>query len=99
MWVGFLINSCRPNCEIAASILEPSYLVLSCLYQFEDLVLKSLKTSIRNVFWLLILPNESYNLSANSSNESKDWFGDRYKEMKLQNFPLIKIWKIKYSRR
>ena len=41
MWVGSLINCCRPNCEVTTSILGPSYVVLSCLYQVDDLVLKS----------------------------------------------------------
>ena len=61
MWVGSLINCCRPNFEVTASILEPSYVVLSRLYQFEDLVLKSPRATVRNGFWLLILSNESCN--------------------------------------
>ena len=72
-----------------ASLLEPSYVVLSCLYQVEGLVLKSPKTNVRNGFWLLVLSNESCKLSANSSKESDDWLGDRYKEMKLHDLPPI----------
>ena len=71
MWVDSLINCCKPNCEVTASTLESSYVVLSCLYQFEDLVLKSPRTTVRNGFWLLILSNESCKLSANSSKESE----------------------------
>ena len=62
----------RPNCEVTESILESSYVVLLCSYQFEDLALKSLRTNLRNGFGLLILSNESCKLSANSSKESKD---------------------------
>ena len=100
-WLGldksFLINCCRLNCEVTALILVPSYVVWSCLYQFEDLVLKSPNTTVRNGFWLLFLSNKSCKLSANSSKESEDWLGDRYKEMKLHDFPLNKISKINHS--
>ena len=95
--VSRFLNCCRPNCNVTVSILEPSYVVLSCLYQFEDLVLKSPRTTVRNGFWLLILSNESCKLSANSSKESEDWLGDRYKEIKLHDFPLNKISKINHS--
>ena len=77
-----------------ASILEPSYVVLSCLYQFEDLVLKSPRTTVRNGFWLLILSNESCKLSANSSKESEDSLGDRYKKIKLHDFHRLKFQKL-----
>ena len=97
MWVSSLINCCRPNCEVTASILEPLYVVLLHLYQIEDLVLKSRKTTVRNGFWLLILSNKSCKLAANSLKESKDWLGTQYKKMKLYNFPPIKISKIKDS--
>ena len=70
MRVGSLINCFIQCCEVSASILEPSYVVLSCLYQSEDLVLKSPRTTVRNEFWLLILSNESCKLSANSLKES-----------------------------
>ena len=72
MWAGSLINCCRPNCEVTESILEPSYVVLLCSYQFEDLALTSPRTNLRNGFGLLILSNESFKLSENSSKESKD---------------------------
>ena len=81
-----MINCCRPHCEVMASISEPSDVVLSCLYQVEDLVLKSPRTNVRNGFWLLVLSNESCRLSASSSKESED---DRYKEIKLHDFPPI----------
>ena len=53
MWVSSLIICCRPNCEVTESILEPLNVVLLCLYQFEDSVLKSARTNVRNGFWLL----------------------------------------------
>ena len=83
MIVGSLSNCCRPNCKSTGSILEPSYVVLSRLDQFEDLVLKSPRATIRNGFWLIILSNESCKLFAYSSKEFQDWLGDRYKAMKL----------------
>ena len=95
--VSRFLNCCRPNCKVTVSILEPSYVVLSCLYQFKDLVLKSPRATVRNGFWLLILIIESCKLSANSSKESEDWLGDRYKEIKLRDFPLNKISKINHS--
>ena len=70
MWVGSLINCCRPNCEVTASILDTSYFVSLCLYQFEDLVLKPSRTTVGNGFCLLIFSNESCKLSANSSRKS-----------------------------
>ena len=97
MWVGSLIDCCRQNYEVTASILEPSYFVSLWLYQLKDLVLKSPRTTIRNGFWLLILSNESCKLSANSSKKCEDWLVDRYKGMKLHNFTPIKISKIKHS--
>ena len=96
MWVGSVINYCRPNWEVTASNLEPSYVVSSCLYQFQDFVLKWPGTTVRNGFWLLILSNENCKLSPNSPKESEDWLGDRYKEIKLHNFPPSKISKIKH---
>ena len=95
MWVGCLINCCRPNWEVTTSIFEN--FVSLCLYQFEDLVLKSSRTTVGNGFCLQILSNESCKLSANSSKKSEDWLVDRYKEMKLHDFPPIKISKIKHS--
>ena len=46
MWVGSLINCCRPNCEVTASILETSHVFSLRLYQFEDLVMKSSRTTV-----------------------------------------------------
>ena len=50
-----------------------------------------------NRFWLLILTNESCKLSENFSKDSKEQLGDEFKEMKLHNFPPIKISNIKNS--
>ena len=72
MRVGSLIDCSRRNCEVTASILEPSYVVLLCLYQFEDLASKSPRTTVRNGFRLLNLSNESCKLSANFSKKSED---------------------------
>ena len=49
------------------------------------------------MFWLVILSNKICKFSENDLNESEDWLGDQYKEMKLHNLPKIKILKIKHS--
>ena len=41
IWVASLISCCKPNGDVVASILEPSWAVLSCLYLFDDLILRS----------------------------------------------------------
>ena len=58
MRVGSLINRFRPNFKVTASILGPSYVVLFCLYHFEDLLLKSPRATVRNGFWLN--PNSNF---------------------------------------
>ena len=84
-WVGSLIIICNPNCEVKVSILAPPHDVLSCLYQFSDFTLKSPKTTIRNGLWLAISSRVNSRLSANWSNISVGWLGDRSKEMKLHS--------------
>ena len=71
MRVGSLIHCFRPNCKVTASVLEPLYVLLLCLYQFEHLVLKSSRTTVRNGFWLLISSNDSCILFSNSSKKSR----------------------------
>ena len=41
------LSSCNPNWEVIASILEPSYDVLSPLNQRLDLILKSPRTTVK----------------------------------------------------
>ena len=48
MGVSSLIDYRRPNGEVTAFILEPWYVVLSCSYQFEELALKSPRSTVRN---------------------------------------------------
>ena len=64
-WVGSWINSFTPNWDVIASILEPSWAVLSCLYQFDDLALKSPRKTIKKEFLLAIVSKFSSRLSAN----------------------------------
>ena len=44
---GSWINCFSSNWDVIGSILEPSYVVLSRLYQFDDLALKSSTINIR----------------------------------------------------
>ena len=71
--------------------LTLSHVVISCLYQLDDLALKSPKMTIKYGFLLVILSELSSKLSANFSKTSSDWLGERYKEIKLHNLPLNDI--------
>ena len=83
--VGSRINCFRPNWDVIASILEPSYVVVSCLYRLDDLVLKSPRVTIKYEFLLVILSKLSSKLSANFSETSSDCLGEQHKEIKLHN--------------
>ena len=45
--VGSWINCFSQNWEVVASILEPSLVLLSCLYQLDDFALKSPRITIK----------------------------------------------------
>ena len=55
IWVGSLIKYCKPNWDVIASISKPSKVVLSCLYQFDDLTLKLSRTTNEYKLLLAIL--------------------------------------------
>ena len=77
--VGSLITCCRPNCHVTFSIIFPSKLHLSFLYEFFDLALKSpVSTAKKGMFWTKLSKFNS-SFSENFSNSSCDWLGDLYK--------------------
>ena len=83
--VGSLISCNNPNWEVIASILEPSFDVLSPLNQRLDLILKSPRTTVKK--WLFAVTASMLNLKllANYSKLSCDWFGERYKETNMHS--------------
>ena len=86
---------CNQNCAFKRYILAPSYDVLLYLYQFSDVSI--FKTTIRNELWLATPSRVNSRLSANSSNISVGWLGDRYKEIKLHSLFAINTWRTIYS--
>ena len=97
IWIGSLINCCKPNWHVIASILEPSLVVLSSLYQFNDLALKSPRTTNKYGLLLAILSKLSSKLSAKSSKVSDDWLGERYSYITLHILPPNDISKFMHS--
>ena len=73
--VGSRINCFKSNCDVITSILEPSY-VVSCLYQLDDLTLKSTKMTMKYGFLLVTLSKLSSKLYANFSKTSSEWLGE-----------------------
>ena len=61
--------------------------MLSCLYQFDDLTLKSPRTTNKYGLLFAILSKLSSKLSAKSSKVSDDWLGERYSDIKLNILP------------
>ena len=70
--VGSLIICCNPNVEVIPSILEPSYVVLSPLNQRFDLALKSPRTTVKKVLWVVAVSVFNSKLFANDSKSSCD---------------------------
>ena len=73
--VGSLISCCNPNWEAIASILEPSYDVLSPLNQRLVLILKSPRTTVKKELLAVTASMFNSKLLANDSKSSCDWFG------------------------
>ena len=84
-----LINN--PNWEVIASILEPSYDVLSPLNQRLDLILKSPRTIVKKVLFAVTASMFNSKLLANDSKSSCDWFGEQHKETNQHSLPPIII--------
>ena len=84
MWVGSLIIYCSPNWEVMASVWEPSEVVASSVYQLLDFALKSLMATIKKGLVAETASKVSSKLLQRFSKSSSDWFGDLYKETKLQ---------------
>ena len=56
IYIGPLINWCNPSCEVNFSIVLPSKVVMSLLYQFIKLALKSRMAVTRKGFFVLKFP-------------------------------------------
>ena len=91
------MNCFKQNWDVIASSFEPSCVVISYLYQLDDLALKSPRMTIKYEFLLAILSKLSSKLSANFSKTPVDWLGERYKEIKLHNLPVNDISKFMHS--
>ena len=76
MWVGSLIIFCSPNWEVMASILEPSEVVVSPVYQLLDFALKSSMATIKIGLVAETVSRVSSRLLQTFSESSSDWFGD-----------------------
>ena len=99
MRVGSLIVCCSPNWDVMASILEPSKVVISSVYQLLDFPLKSLMATIYKGLVAETTSRVSSKLLPKFSKLSLDWFGDLYKETKLQILSPSFITKVIYSLR
>ena len=87
VWVGSLINCCKPNWDVITSALGPSWAALSCLYQFDYLTIKSPRATIKYGLLLVILSKFSSQLLAKSSKVSGHWVGEQYSYIKLHILP------------
>ena len=75
-WVGLFMIWLNPYCEGANQIFEP-VVVLSLIYQFLDLILKSPSTIIKCELDSARVSRISSKLSENFSKPSLVWLGDR----------------------
>ena len=66
------------------SILEPSMVVVSPVYQLLDFALKSSMASIKKGLVVQTASRISSKLLKKFSKSSSDWFADLYKETKFQ---------------
>ena len=87
--VGSFISCCNPNCQVIASILEPSYDILSPLNQRFDLILNSPRTTVKKGLFAVTVSKFNSKLFADDSKSSCDWFGERYKEKNLRSLPPV----------
>ena len=88
-------NCCKQNWDVIASILEPSWVVLLCIYQF-DIKHWNYQGQLINMGFCF----RSYlssKLSAKSSKVSQDWLGKRYSDINLHILPQNYISKLTHS--
>ena len=78
MWIGCFIICFSTNWEIKFAILEHSWVLLSFLYNWFDLALKSPNITTSNGLLSMMLSNVNYYLPVNDSKSSCDWLGDLY---------------------
>ena len=79
-----LIIWSSPNWEVMSSIFEPSKVVLSPVYQFLDIALKSPIAAIKKRLIATKASGIRSKLSQKFWKLSLGWFGDLYKETKFQ---------------
>ena len=82
-----------------ASILEPSEVVLSPVYQLLEFALKSPMATMKKGLVAEIASRVSSELLQTFPKSSSDWFGDLYKETKLQILSPRFITKVVHSLR
>ena len=82
-----------------ASILEPSKVVVSPVFQLLDFMLKSPMTTIKKGLVVEAASRVSSKLLQKLSKSFSDWFGDLYKETKLQILSPRFITKVVHSLR
>ena len=87
--VGSLIIYFNPNWEVTPSILEPSYLVMSILYQRLVFTLKSARTTVKKGLFTITDSWFNSKLLINDSKISWDWLGEWYNTMKLHSLILF----------
>ena len=75
--VSLLVSCCNANWEVIASILEPSYDILSPLNQRLNFLLKS---TVKKGLFAVTASMFNSKLLANDSKLSFDCFGERYKK-------------------
>ena len=95
--VSSLIICCNLNAEVIPSVLEPSHVVLLSLNQRFDLALKSPRTEVKKVLSAVVASRFNSKLFANPSKSSRNWLGERYKDINLHNSPPIVISKLMHS--
>ena len=86
---GSLIIYFNPNWEVTPSILEPSYLVMSILYQRLVFTLKSARTTVKKGLFTITDSWFNSKLLINDSKISWDWLGEWYNTMKLHSLILF----------
>ena len=84
--MGSLIISSNLDWEVATSILEPSYVVMSLLYQRISFALKSPITTVRKGLYESWFDSK---LLINDWKSSWDWLDEQYNQMKLHSLSVI----------
>ena len=97
MYLGSLTNCYYPNWEVTPSILEPSCVIMSLLYQRLGFALKPPRRTVRKGLFTIAELRFNSKLLINDLKSSWDWLDERYNLMKLPSLPLIFILKFMHS--